>query len=44
LIVSEIGDTAGVAVGFVVMAMVVVPVTVTFSVPLEDASVSASPI
>jgi hypothetical protein len=44
LIVRETGETAGVAVGFVVIAMVVVPVTVTLSVPLEDASVLASPI
>jgi hypothetical protein len=43
LIVTVIGETAGVAAGFVVIAMLVVPVTVAFSVPLEEARVPASP-
>jgi hypothetical protein len=43
LIVKEIGETAGDATGFVVIAKVVGPVTVTFRAPLDDGSVSASP-
>jgi hypothetical protein len=43
LIVTVIGEAAGIATGFVVIAMLVVPVTVAFSVPLEDARVPASP-
>jgi hypothetical protein len=43
LIVRLIGWTAGVATGLVVIAMLVVPVTVTFRVPLVDGNVPASP-
>jgi len=41
--VNVIGETGGVAAGLVVIDMVVVPVTVTFRIPLEDGSVPASP-
>lgn len=41
--VNVIGETAGVADGLVVIAILVVPVTVTFRIPLDDGSVPASP-